>query len=48
MTLRDKFHNWLRTEPLNNKLKPSLRETQCEVIADEFATGFAEWYYQKK
>ena len=43
MTLKEKFHQWLRTEPFNLKDAVSLREAQCEVIADEFAIGFAEW-----
>ena len=48
MTLREKFHQWLRTEPFNSKEKPTLREAQCEVIADEFAIGFAEWCIKKR
>jgi hypothetical protein len=43
MTLKEKFHQWLRTEPFNLRDAVSLREAQCEVIADEFAIGFAEW-----
>jgi hypothetical protein len=43
MTLNEKFHQWLRTEPFNNREIPTLREAQCVVIADEFAIGFAEW-----
>ena len=43
MTLKEKFHQWLRTEPFSLKDAVTLREAQCEVIADEFAIGFAEW-----
>jgi hypothetical protein len=43
MTLREKFHQWLRTEPFSSKDRVTLREAQCEVIADDFAIGFAEW-----
>ena len=43
MTLKEKFHQWLKTEPFNSKDKVTLREAQCEIIADEFAIGFAEW-----
>ena len=43
MTLKEKFHQWLRTEPYSLRDAVTLREAQCEVIADEFAIGFAEW-----
>lgn len=43
MTLKEKFHQWLRTEPFNLRDAVSLREAQCEVIADEFAIEFCEW-----
>jgi hypothetical protein len=43
MTLKEKFHQWLRTEPYSLKDAVTLREAQCEVIADEFAIGFADW-----
>lgn len=43
MTLKEKFHQWLKTEPFNSRDRVTLREAQCEVIADEFAIGFAEW-----
>jgi hypothetical protein len=43
MTLKEKFHQWLRTEPYSLKDAVTLREAQCEVIAEEFAIGFAEW-----
>ena len=47
MTLNEKFHQWLRTEPFNSREIPTLREAQCVVIADEFAIGFAEWLKKK-
>jgi len=47
MTLKEKFHQWLRTEPFNLRDAVSLREAQCEVIADEFAIEFAEWIIKK-
>jgi hypothetical protein len=47
MTLREKFHRWLRTEPFGLKERPTLRESQCEVIADEFAVGFLNWIILK-
>lgn len=43
MTLAEKFHQWLNTKPFSSKDRPTLREAQCEQIADEFAVGFAEW-----
>ena len=43
MTLKEKFHQWLRTDPFNLRDAVTLREAQCEVIADEFAIGFAQW-----
>jgi hypothetical protein len=43
MTLNEKFHQWLSTEPFNSREIPTLREAQCVVIADEFAIGFADW-----
>jgi hypothetical protein len=46
MTLKEKFHQWLRTEPFNSRDRVTLREAQCEVIADEFAIGFAEWFWE--
>lgn len=44
MTLREKFHQWLKTEPFSSKERPTLREAQLEVIADDYAIKFAEWY----
>ena len=42
-TLREKFHQWLKTEPFSSKERPTLREAQLEVIADEFAIEFGDW-----
>jgi hypothetical protein len=47
MTLKEKFHQWLRTEPYSLRDAVTLREAQCEVIADEFAIEFAEWLLKK-
>jgi hypothetical protein len=38
MTLKEKFKQWLDTQP-----REQIREVQLEVIADEFAIGFAKW-----
>jgi hypothetical protein len=38
MTLKEKFKQWLDTEP-----RVQIREVQLEVIADEFAIGFGEY-----
>ena len=43
MTLIEKFHQWLKTEPFSSKERPTLREAQCEKIADDYAIEFAEW-----
>ncbi len=43
MTLKEKFHQWLKTEPFSSKERPTLREAQCEQIADDYAIEFAEW-----
>jgi len=48
MTLKEKFHQWLRTEPYSLRDAVTLREAQCEIIADEFAIGFAEWCIKKR
>ena len=48
MTLKEKFHQWLKTEPFSSKERPTLKEAQCEQIADEFAIGFAEWCIKKR
>jgi hypothetical protein len=42
MTLKEKFKQWLDTEP-----REQIREVQLEVIADDFAIGFAEWCKQE-
>jgi len=36
--LKEKFEQWLDTNPSR-----TLRDIQCEVIAEEFAIGFADW-----
>jgi len=38
MTLRERFKQWLDTDP-----REQIREVPLEIIADEFAIGFAEW-----
>ena len=38
MTLNEKFKQWLDTDP-----RVQIRDVQLEVIAEEFAIGFAEW-----
>jgi len=38
MTEQEKVKQWLDTDP-----RLQIREVQLEVIADEFAIGFAEW-----
>lgn len=43
MTLKEKFHQWLKTEPFSSKERPTLREAQCEQIADDYAIEFARW-----
>jgi hypothetical protein len=42
MTLKEKFKQWLDTEP-----NVILRDTQCEIIADEFAIEFAIWLVER-
>lgn len=42
MKLIDKFKQWLDTNP-----REQIREVQLEVIADEYAIGFAEWICEK-
>jgi hypothetical protein len=39
MTLREKFKQWLDTQP-----RYQIREVQLEVIADEYALTFIDWY----
>jgi hypothetical protein len=43
MTLAEKFHQWLKTEPFSSKERPTLKEAQCVKIADEYAIEFAKW-----
>jgi hypothetical protein len=38
MTLKEKFKQWLDTDP-----RLQIREVQLEVIAEEFAVEYAEW-----
>ena len=40
MTLKENFKKWLDTDP-----RLQIREVQLEVIAEEFAIGFAEFLY---
>lgn len=42
MTLKEKFKQWLDTEP-----RIQIREVQLEVIADDYAIEFAEWIDKK-
>ena len=37
--LKEKFKQWLDTDP-----RVQIRDVQLEVIADEYAIGFAEWF----
>jgi hypothetical protein len=39
MTLKEKFKQWLDTDP-----RLQIREVQLEVIAEEFALGFLHWH----
>ena len=39
MTLRHRFKQWLDTDP-----RYQIRDVQLEIIAEDFAIGFAEWY----
>ena len=38
MTLQEKFKQWLDTDP-----RVQIRDVQLEIIAEDFAIGFAEW-----
>jgi hypothetical protein len=38
MTLKEKFKQWLDTDP-----RLQIREVQLEIIAEDFAIGFANW-----
>ncbi|CAB4125743.1 hypothetical protein UFOVP54_216 [uncultured Caudovirales phage] len=42
MTLKERFKQWLDTDP-----RLQIREVQLEVIAEDFAIGFAEWLRNK-
>lgn len=48
MTLAEKFHQWLKTEPFSSKDRPTLREAQCEKIADDYAIEFARWCFDNE
>ena len=39
MKLKEKFKQWLDTQP-----RYQIREVQLEVIADEYALSFIDWY----
>ena len=39
MTLKEKFKQWLDTKP-----RIQIREVQLEVIADDYAIEFLDWY----
>jgi ribonucleotide reductase alpha subunit len=39
MKLKEKFKQWLDTQP-----RYQIREVQLEVIADEYALSFLDWY----
>jgi hypothetical protein len=39
MKLEKKFKQWLDTNP-----RYQIRDIQCEVIAEEFAIDFIDWY----
>jgi hypothetical protein len=39
MTLKEKFKQWLDTKP-----NVIFRDTQCEIIADDYAIEFADWF----
>ena len=39
MILRHRFKQWLDTDP-----RYQIRDVQLEVIAEDFAIGFAEWH----
>ena len=38
MILRERFKQWLDTDP-----RYQIRDVQLEVIAEDFAIGFAQW-----
>ena len=41
MKLRERFKQWLDTNP-----REQIREVPLEIIADDYAIGFAEWITQ--
>jgi hypothetical protein len=41
MTLRERFKQWLDSDP-----REQIREVPLEIIADDYAIGFAEWITQ--
>ena len=43
MTLKEKFKQWLDTEP-----RIQIREVQLEVIADDYAIEFAKWTHSEE
>jgi hypothetical protein len=38
MTLKERFKQWLDTDP-----REQIREVPLEIIAEDFAIGFADW-----
>lgn len=40
MTLKEKFKQWLDTEP-----REQIREVQLEIIAEDFAIDFLHWSF---
>jgi hypothetical protein len=45
MTLKEKFEQYAKEEIWRTR---NYNAEECEVIADEFAIGFAEWMYDYK
>jgi hypothetical protein len=43
MTLKEKFKQWLDTDP-----REQIREVPLEIIAEEFAIGFADWLIKRQ
>ncbi len=43
MTLKEKFKQWLDTDP-----RLQIREVPLEIIADDFAIEFAEWLIKRQ
>jgi hypothetical protein len=44
MTLKEKFET---KSSIDTKKEAKVFASECEKIADEFAVGFAEWYFKK-